>query len=131
MTSWPSHYPTSCPPDDAAPATYAIYRFTNRATINPKDFQSYYDRDPQNDWGDMACQARGLSVYPSFQACVDVAEKVPSLKKKKLAGGMLQESYGKLAATPSGNSSSHMTWWVSVGCPDPTTFFTNIASWGI
>lgn len=126
MYSWPNHYPNSCPPNEAEPTSGQIYRFTYKSTPMAKDFKAFYDGDPSKDWGDLACQARGLSVYPTLEACREAAGKVPSLAKKKLASGAMQVSYGKIAETPSKNTSSHMTWWVGADCPDPVTFFVPV-----
>ena len=128
MYLWPSHYPHSCPPSDADPASGEIYRFTYKASPAAKDFKSFYDADPTKDWGEMACQARGLSVYPTLEACREAARKVPSLAKKRLAVGVMQGSYGMVAQTPSKNTSNHMTWWVSPSCPDPTMFFVPVGN---
>lgn len=74
----------------------------------------------------MGCQARGLSVYPTLEACREAAGKVPSLAKKQLAVGTMQGSYGSVAQTPSKNTENHMTWWVSPDCPDPAIFFVRV-----
>lgn len=126
MHQWPDHYPQLCPPSQAVPSDGHIYRFTYGAMPEAKDFRSFYDGAPNKDWGDLACQARGLSVYPTLEACREAANKVPSLAKKKLAAGSLQGSYGMVAETPSKNTSNHMTWWVGSNCPDPVTFFAPV-----
>lgn len=123
MYVWPSHYPQSCPPATAEPANGPIYRFMNKSVPTAKDFRPYYDADPAKSWGELSCQARGLSVYPDLNACREAASKVPGLAKKKLAVGMMLKSYGVIAETPSRNTSRHLTWWVAPGCPEPETFF--------
>ncbi|WP_147464765.1 MULTISPECIES: hypothetical protein [Pseudomonas syringae group] len=111
MTKWPDHYPEQCPPSCAEAISGTIYRFTNRANPKQRDFISYYDMDPSNDWGRMACNARGLSVYSTYEDCVAAVDAVPALRKKRLCHASLTRDSGVIADTPSQNTQNHKTFW--------------------
>ncbi|OUD13100.1 hypothetical protein [Thioflexithrix psekupsensis] len=81
MTNWPPDFPENCPPSSTNPALGDIFRFINRSTPKEKDFMSYYDLKPHEKWGENECQARGLSVYVTERDAMDVAKRVPSLRK--------------------------------------------------
>lgn len=130
MSNWPKHYPAACPPTFAAPTDGVIYRFTSRQTPHDRDFKSYYDAKPENDWGSAACQARGLSVYPSLKACAEVVSLIPALAKKSIAVGILDASAGVIAPTPSQTSEEHHTWWIDSDFTDPCGKFINVEKTG-
>jgi len=111
MKKWPAHYPIKCPPAIAETVSGVIYRFTTRATPNLKDFHSYYEHNPNRDWGSDACNARGLSVFTCAKACELFRKRVPAMKKKKLASATLNSSDGLILNTPSNISDNHHTFW--------------------
>ncbi|WP_320055765.1 hypothetical protein [Desulfuromonas thiophila] len=108
---WPDHYPEKCPPVDAEDVSGLVYRFTNRANPKHKDFLSYYELKPDEDWGDKDCQARGLSVYTTEDDCRAASAAVPALRKKKLCAARLSTKAGVIAPTPSRNNCNHKTLW--------------------
>lgn len=120
---WPDHYPEKCPPDDAENILGVVYRFTNRTNPKHKDFLSYYELKPSEDWGKKACQARGLSVYTSEEDCKAAISMVPALKKKKLCVAELGSETGVIAPTPSKNSYNHKTLWSLVSAQDLAEMF--------
>ena len=123
ISMWPDHYPEKCPPDDAEDVSGVVYRFTNR--INPKhrDFLSYYELKPDEDWGKKACQARGLSIYTSEEDCKAAVSLVPALRKKKLCIAKLGSEFGVIAPTPSKNNYNHKTLWPLVSAQELAEMF--------
>lgn len=111
---WPDHYPDSCPPSAAVSPSETVYRFTNRCNPKSKDFKSYYELKPNENWGSMACNARGLSVYSSINDCIAAAEVIPALKKKGLAKADLPKNSGLIAETISQRTKNHKTFWSSL-----------------
>lgn len=123
---WPDHYPEKCPPNDAADVSGVVYRFTNRTNPNHRDFLSYYELKPSEDWGRKACQARGLSVYTSEEDCKTAISTVPALKKKKLCVAELGSESGVIAPTPSKNTYNHKTLWPLISANDLAEIFMSI-----
>ncbi len=111
MTKWPDHFPEQCPPGCAEPVSGKVYRFINRTNPKEKDFKSFFELNPGRDWGEKACQARGLSVYKSKDICEQMIDLIPALAKKKLAVAELDPDDGVIAETPSTNSNEHNTLW--------------------
>ncbi|MGA8135920.1 MAG: hypothetical protein WCA48_17495 [Pseudomonas gingeri] len=126
MTKWPDHYPEQCPPSCAEAISGTIYRFTNRTNPKLRDFISYYEMDPGKDWGRMACNARGLSVYSTYADCAAAVEAVPALRKKRLCHASLARNSGVMADTPSQNTQNHKTFWSYIGADELASFFTSI-----
>lgn len=106
--NWPKHFPSQCPPATAEEAIGIVYRFINGNNPNSKDFISHYERDPIENNN---CQARGLSVLRSFDACEIMRQGVPALRRKKIALGTLPNGVGVIKITPSVTCSEHYTWW--------------------
>lgn len=123
---WPSHYPVQCPPKEAFSFDGSLFRFINRNSPVQKDFKSYYDSKPGQDWKGKACQARGLSVYKTVEDCKEMMDLIPALRKKKLAVAQIDHNCGLLANTPSTHSERHCTWWVSSSLVEPCSIFTKI-----
>lgn len=111
MFVWPPHFPTSCPPAGAIDLKGTVFRFINGRVPVDKDFLSHYEREPDKDWGDDACRARGLSVLRTWADCVQMRKGVPALRKKKLAIAEISTKVGPVATTPSNNCGGHRTWW--------------------
>lgn len=125
MYSWPLHYPDQCPPIDAAALSGQVFRFINKKNPTNYDFTSHYERDPDGIWHDQ-CQARGLSVYKSYEHCLLMRAAVPALRKKLLAVATITGSVGVIANTPSRNCDGHYTWWCCVSPNEVLPFFTNL-----
>ncbi|WNL38631.1 hypothetical protein RN346_15240 [Halomonas sp. PAMB 3232] len=126
FSMWPDHYPEKCPPKDAEDVLGLVYRFTNRANPKDRDFLSYYELKPDENWGQKACQARGLSVYTSEEDCKTAISLVPALKKKKLCIGELDSKSGVIAPTPSKNTYNHKTLWPLISAQDLAEIFIPI-----
>jgi len=127
---WPNHYPEQCPPAQAIAVSGKIFRFTGRATPKPRDFRSFYEISPSEDWGSLACNARGLSVFSTKEDCVAAAEVCPALRKKCLCVAELPNTAGLLAETPSKNTQNHKTFWSLLDADKLASLFTSIEAKG-
>lgn len=123
LKNWPNHYPASCPPQEAEAVSGNVYRFTNRNNPKHRDFQSYYELKPDENWGEKACDARGLSVYSTTEDCIAAAAAVPALRKKKVCVANLPNKSGVIAETPSKNTNNHKTFWSLISAEDLTKLF--------
>lgn len=127
MTKWPNHYPKDCPPSTATETSGEVYRFTNKTQPINKDFISYYELNPTKDWGNDECQAKGLSIFITLEDCLEAAEIIPALKKKKIAVGKLKNSTGAVASTPSTKNKNHKTLWPLIDANILSSLFSNVA----
>ncbi|MDH1235147.1 MULTISPECIES: hypothetical protein [Stutzerimonas stutzeri group] len=123
---WPDHYPEQCPPSVAAAVSGKVFRFTNRTNPKPQDFRSFYEISPTKDWGNMACNARGLSVFSTHEDCIAAAEISPALRKKRLSVAELPRGAGVLAETPSNNTQNHKTFWSLMDAETLASFFVHV-----
>lgn len=123
MYSWPSHYPESCPPPEATDLIGVVYRFINGANPSEKDFKSHYERQPGENWGNKACEARGLSVLRTPEDCGEMRKAVPALRKKSIAIANIEQSVGVIKVTPSNSCENHCTWWRSLMPSDVVGMF--------
>jgi hypothetical protein len=121
---WPDHYPQSCPPNNSIELNGSVYRFINGANPTERDFYSYYERQPDKDWGVDACKARGLSVLRTFADCGEMRKAIPALRKKRVAKASISIATGLVASTPSNSCEGHCTWWRSLQPSDVVEFFT-------
>jgi hypothetical protein len=128
VNNWPDHYPKSCPPVKADGVSGNIYRFTNRNNPKHRDFQSYFELRPDEDWGNKACNARGLSVYSTADDCIAAAAAIPALRKKKVCVANLPNESGVIADTPSNNTNNHKTFWSLLSAEELSNLFepTNV-----
>jgi hypothetical protein len=122
LRRFPSYFPDGCPPDAATDVEKELYRLCESSPPTPEDFISFYLRDPYKYKN--ICQAYGLSVFDSEDACKKACDKVPRLRKKYKyrSRGFNTPDRGKILATPSKAHSQHITWWVYEGV-EPHTFF--------
>ncbi len=130
MNNYPAHYPKDCPPNHAVPASGDVYRFINGTNPKDKDFKSYYELKPNQNWGNKACQARGLSVYLTLRDCIVAIEQIPALKKKCIAKSELLQNHGVIASTPSENTQNHNTFWSLVNAQDLSLLFHSVSKMG-
>lgn len=126
MYIWPTHFPTQCPPSHAVELTGTIFRFINGKIPADRDFVSHYERNPNGDWGNDPCKARGLSVLRSVEDCQIMRAGVPALRKKRIAIASIAVSVGVIANTPSGTCEGHKTWWLTIPPSALAPLFTKI-----
>jgi hypothetical protein len=110
-----NHLPPQCPPPDADLAAMEVYYLVSDPP-KENDFLSWREKRPDQrfDNPDLECQSCGLSVFPDPSGAEFAKAVSRSLKKKKVAKGILFEDSGKLKNTPSKNTGdTHHTWWPS------------------
>jgi hypothetical protein len=66
--------------------------------------------------------ANGISVYFDIEDILRIKKRVPALRKKLIAAGVLPPERGKILHTPSPEAESCHTWWIPKGC-QPWKFF--------
>ncbi len=123
MSRWPEHYPDQCPPKEAYHHHGELFRFINRNNPVARDFRSYYELEPQKDWGEKACQARGLSVVKCALGVKEMRASIPALRRKKVSKAIISAECGMLANTPSSTSERHCTWWIPTSLIEPEKMF--------
>jgi hypothetical protein len=118
-------FPPNCPPRKAKKASGEVYRLVGSNPPAAKDFRSWYELYKDKTYNDEAtkCQACGLSVYTQKSDVSSLINRIPGLRKKKIALGKLTPDLGVMLNTPSfENEQSHHTWWFPVG-KEPWTVF--------
>lgn len=118
---WPDFFPDECPPDPLS-SELTIYRFVRRDPPPARDFESHRERDREADFGDLECQACGLSVHVELEAARTAQRTVPGMAKKYIAECALAAGDGGVRATPSHRDPEHYTWWVPLASSAPTRF---------
>lgn len=110
IATWPQNgWPQDCPPEDANGMNVTVYRAVKKDPPTPDDFQTYRELGKIVN-RTRQCDACGLSVHMSEKDAVHYRSVFPS-QGEFIAEGFLNATHGKLKATPSGRSPSHMTWW--------------------
>jgi hypothetical protein len=112
--SWPAYFSDDCPPQDSQPASGEVYRLVKNDPPKEDDFLTHKELFPEKDFGDQECQACGVSVSRDADDIPVLKRRVPGLRERMLARGILDSSLGKIKSTP-GPVRSHHTWWVPVG----------------
>ena len=64
----------------------------------------------------------GLSVYTDIADIGRLRKRVPAMRRRSLAKGILNPTLGKILHTPSRYEKSHHTWWVPVGAQPRNVF---------
>tara|TARA_R110002049_G_scaffold84503_3_gene215038 strand:+ start:507 stop:911 length:405 start_codon:yes stop_codon:yes gene_type:complete len=126
--TWPTHFPSQCPPEDATEISGKIFRLISRDGPKEFDFQSHYERAPGAVRTETECISRGLSVLRSYHDCEVLMDAVPALRKKLVAEANLETGTGLIGETPSGNCAGHCTWWRSVTVEEACSLFSLKAS---
>ena len=98
----------TCPPTEAAPGKFVVYRFVDNLPIQVEDIWSYRALYPAKVFKD-ECIARACSVYAD---CKDLKRlwKIPKFKMKKIVVINIEEKDGVFLKT---FSASHFSWWIS------------------
>lgn len=128
MYTWPAHFPSQCPPEDATEMAGRIFRLISADGPKEFDFKSHYERAPTAGRTGSECLAQGLSVLLSYQDCEILKEAVPALRKKLVAQANLESGVGLIGNTPTNNCAGHCTWWRSITVEEACALFTPISS---
>ena len=108
---WPDFYPSNCPPEDAVDTNHTVFRFISGFPPSMNDFRSYKEVNLNRHFGEMECQACGLSVCMISEDIIDKRRDIPGFSKKQIAVGKLLPGDGVIKATPSLQNKFHHTWW--------------------
>ncbi|HEY9707457.1 MAG TPA: hypothetical protein V6D48_04575 [Oculatellaceae cyanobacterium] len=120
-----NHLPPNCPPEDAKEASGNVYMLVNDNTPKPEDFQSKREKHPDKppfEPNERECNACGLSVYTEISELLSTRSRHRGFRKMKLALGKLTSDLGVIKPTPSLDSPSHNTFWVSNDAKPWTAF---------
>lgn len=112
---YPDNFPPNCPPLDAKPPNFLVYRLLVDYEVRDSDFLSHVEaRIPFSP--DNHCSACGLSVYSELKEAkrqlkwFSKAGRARSFKA--IAGGFLGTERGLIHR---GGKGSHHSWWPPVG----------------
>lgn len=110
-------FPPNCPPREAEGASGEVYRLVGSNPPVAKDFRTWYELYPEKTYENQAkeCEAHGLSVYTQKSSIFSLIDRIPGLRRKKIALGKLTPDLGVMLNTPSREDKLHHTWWVAVG----------------
>lgn len=108
MAGFPKHWPDTCPPPDAEPASGAVYRICRENPPAVEDFQSHAELGKTSKGNE--CIRHGLSVFRNPSEARHLTELFPKLGKLIFRGELTPE-HGKLKTTPARTRPSHVTWW--------------------
>lgn len=122
---WASHFPEDCPPAAAVSPSHTVFRFVRTERPAACDFESHVARFPEKTFEDH-CDACGLSTYTDLDEVRRAQDRVPGMRKKKIAMGTLENGHGRILATPAPSGASHHSWWLPAGL-DPLPLFEVIS----
>lgn len=110
LTFSPDFSTPDCPLPSANYCDGAVFVLVQDLSLDPIQFQSQAERGRAiGAVGDKACTRHGLSVFPSYDACMHQRRLFPRLGNY-VASAVLRAEHGKVADTPSQNP-AHQTWW--------------------
>lgn len=106
---WVPKMPEGVPPDDILiPHEHTLYRLTKGTNISEEDLITYYEIDPNKDWGDKLSEAYAVSMYDDLNKTAKLT-KMASLKKSKgVSAFVLSPKDGVVKQT---GKSYHYSWW--------------------
>jgi len=115
--SWPSFFPSECPPSEAKDASVEVFRLVASDPPTTKDFESYAQTRPKYVGN---CKASGLSVFTTRSDVSRYVRRVPgqmqgiTAPEVLIASATLSPEDGKILHTPR-DDNSHHTWWAPSG----------------
>ena len=109
VMSFREELPPSCPPPESLEITrdLEVFRVTRNRTPADDDFHSLQHLNPQRDFGEDACRARGLSVNTVREHAVRLL-LLPRFKGRAVCRVRLTVGAGHIQQT---GRWSHHTWW--------------------
>lgn len=108
-TRWVPEMPEGVPPEDICiPYRHVLFRLTKGENITHEDLVTYYELDPNNDWGDKLSLACAVSMFDDLDKTSKLT-KLPSLKNSKgVSKFVLIPENGVVKQT---GHSYHYSWW--------------------
>ena len=105
--------PGGCPPDEAKPQVKKLFRLIESFPPSESDFDSQWLERPdkRQEWKDMECTAKGISLYVSSRAARQRAKRKKMSRTEACEVNLTVES-GPIKQT----SGVHFTWWPLKDC---------------
>lgn len=106
---WVPDMPEGIPPEDiCVPHEHVLYRLTKGENVTEEDLITYYEKDPNNEWGDKLTLACAVSMYDDLEK-TNKLTKIASLKNSKgVSKFVLNPENGVVKQT---SKSYHYSWW--------------------
>ena len=107
---WVPDMPDGVPPEEiCVPHEHVLYRLTKGEKATAEDLTTYYEKDPNREWGDKLAEAYAVSLYDDLDKTGKLL-KIPSLKNSKgVSKIILNPENGVVKQT--GKSPYHYSWW--------------------
>lgn len=101
--------PDGVPPENICiPYNHVFYRLTKGERASVGDLTTYYENDPNKDWGEAFAKAYAVSLYNDLNKTSKLI-KLPSLRNSKgVAKFVLNPKNGVVKQT---GKPYHYSWW--------------------
>ncbi|MCI6800913.1 MAG: hypothetical protein MR891_04695 [Bacteroidales bacterium] len=106
---WVPDMPDGVPPEEISiPNEHVLYRLTKGEKATEEDLTTYFEKDPNKDWGNKLAEAYAVSLYDDLGKTSKLL-KLASLKKSKgVSRFILNPENGVVKQT---GKSYHYSWW--------------------
>lgn len=108
--SFPTNYPPSCPPLDAADADIIVYRTVANDPPQQSDLLSWVEEGKTKPKKKPKCDEHSVSVLRSRDDAIHHRELF-GWAGQFIAEGKLIRDHGKTKDSPAKNFPSHVDWW--------------------
>lgn len=116
-------FPEECPPDDATEVEEErVLRLVRNTPPTIEDFVPLVIERPGRNFGNLLCQACGLSIYKNLEDVHRLQRRVGGHRDKPIAAGRIVPELGVVKPTPNRHADTHTTWWLYRGV-DPSPLF--------
>lgn len=106
---WVPDMPDGVPPEEICiPHEHVLFRLTKGENATEEDLTTYFEKDPNKDWGDKLAEAYAVSLYNDLDKTNRLL-KIASLKKSKgVSKFTLNPENGVVKQT---GKTYHYSWW--------------------
>lgn len=106
---WVPNMPEGIPPEDiCVPREHVLYRLTKGESIAEEDLTTYYEMDPNKDWGDKLALAYAVSMYDDLDKTSKLTKMASLRDSKGVSKFVLNPENGVVKQT---GKSFHYSWW--------------------
>lgn len=106
---WVPNMPEGIPPEDiCVPHEHVLYRLTKGESIAEEDLTTYYEKDPNKDWGDNLALAYAVSMYDDLDKTSKLTKMASLRDSKGVSKFVLNPENGVVKQT---GKSFHYSWW--------------------
>lgn len=106
---WVPNMPEGIPPEDiCVPHEHVLYRLTKGESIAEDDLTTYYEKDPNKDWGDNLALAYAVSMYDDLNKTSKLTKMASLRDSKGVSKFVLNQENGVVKQT---GKSFHYSWW--------------------